>query len=42
MHNMKSLEASVIEGLGHSREFLKKAYNAALIPCMLSILSGFV
>ena len=40
MHNMKRQEASVIEGLGQSREFLKKAYNAALIPSMLSILSG--
>ena len=37
---MKQQEATVIEGLGQSREFLKKAYNAALIPSMLSILSG--
>ena len=39
---MKRQEATVIEGLGQSREFLKKAYNAALIPSMLSILSGCV
>ena len=39
---MKQQEATVIEGLGQSREFLKKAYNAALIPSMLSILSGCV
>lgn len=38
---MKQQEA-VIEGLGQSRGFLRKAYNAALIPCMLSILSGCV
>ncbi len=37
---MNQQEATVIEGLGQSREFLKKAYNAALIPSMLSILSG--
>ena len=39
---MKRQETTVIEGLGQSKEFLKKAYNAALIPCMLSILSGCV
>jgi Na+-driven multidrug efflux pump len=39
---MKRQEASVIEGLGQSKEFLKRAYNAALIPSMLSILSGCV
>jgi len=39
---MKPQETTAIEGLGQSRDFLKKAYNAALIPCMLSILSGCV
>jgi hypothetical protein len=35
LQTMKQQEATVIEGLGQSREFLKKAYNAALIPSML-------
>ena len=39
---MKRQETTTIEGLGQSKAFLKKAYNAALIPCMLSILSGCV
>ena len=30
--------STAIEGLGYSRRFLKKAFNAALYPCMLSIL----
>lgn len=29
-----------IEGFGYSRRLLKKAFNAALYPCMLSILSN--
>ena len=39
---MERQETTVIEGLGQSKAFLKKAYNAALVPCMLSILSGCV
>lgn len=31
---------TAIDGLGYSRSFLKKAFNAALYPCMLSILSN--
>lgn len=31
---------ATIEGLGYSRKFLEKAFNAALYPCMLSILSN--
>jgi Na+-driven multidrug efflux pump len=31
---------TAIEGLGYSRSFLKKAFSAALYPCMLSILSN--
>ena len=42
LQTMKPQETTVIEGLGQSKDFLKKAYNAALIPCMLSILSGCV
>ena len=39
---MKGQETSAIEGLGQSREFLRKAYHAALFPGMISILSGCV
>ena len=42
LQTMKRQETTVVEGLGQSRAFLKKAYDAALIPCMLSILSGCV
>ena len=38
---MKSQSVS-IQGLGQNEDFLKKAYRAALIPCILSILSGCI
>lgn len=34
------MEANDFGILEQNEQFLKKAYNRALIPCMLSILSG--
>ena len=41
IRRMKQQETAA-QGLGQSRAFLRKAYRGALLPCMLSILSGCV